>query len=171
MKLKVKAKQTGSHDCVVCGMDNPDGLHAQFYSMEDDSCVALFHFNKMNQSYPNRVHGGMICAILDETIGRAIWCKEPGTWGVTMKIEGEYHKPCPYDEPLICVGKITKSTHLTFDGVATLYDSKGNMLDRAKANYFKLPLSQAVNGGDVRPEDVNVLYPDDVTEIDVPEGK
>ena len=144
MKLKVKAKQTGSHDCVVCGMDNPDGLHAQFYSMEDDSCVALFHFNKMNQSYPK---------------------------GVTMKIEVEYHKPCPYDEPLICVGKITKSTHLTFDGVATLYDSKGNMLDRAKANYFKLPLSQAVNGGNIRPEDVNVLYPDDVTEIDVPEGK
>ena len=66
MKLKVKAKQTGSHDCVVCGMENPDGLHAQFYSMEDDSCVALFHFNKRNQSYPNRVHGGMICAILDE---------------------------------------------------------------------------------------------------------
>lgn len=169
MIVKVKQKQTGSRDCVVCGMENPFGCHAQFYSMEDDTCVALFKYNAMNQSYPHRTHGGMIAAILDETIGRAIWCTEPETWGVTMKLEVEYHKPCPYDEDLICVGRIIKSTRMTFEGTAELYDKQGNLLDKGHATYFKLPLEKAVQGdSSLSADDVNVLYPDDVTEIDVP---
>ena len=169
MLVKVREKQTGSKLCAVCGMENPFGLHAQFYTMEDDTVVALFRFNEMNQSYPHRTHGGLISAIIDETIGRAIWATEPQVWGVTMKLNIEFHKPCPYNQDLICVGKITKSTKMTFEGEGVLYTHDGVMLDKGTALYFKLPLEQAVTGDEsIKDDDVNVMYPDDVREIDVP---
>ena len=35
--MQVKYKQNNSRMCVICGMDNPFGLQAPFYVMEDDS--------------------------------------------------------------------------------------------------------------------------------------
>ena len=69
--MKVRKKQTNAKDCIVCGINNPYGIHASFYEMEDDSLIALFRYKFDHQSYPERVHGGMIAAMLDETIGRA----------------------------------------------------------------------------------------------------
>ena len=163
--MKVRAKQTNSCNCIVCGINNPAGLKARFYSMEDNSCVALFQFDDIHQSYPNRTHGGLVTAILDETIGRAIWTTSPEIWGVTMKITVEFHKPCPYGVPLKCVARITKETKLIFEGMGELYDQEGNLLDRAYATYFKLPLSQATGNAEIHEEEVNVMVPDDVTEI------
>lgn len=164
--MKVIRKQTGSKNCIVCGIDNPLGLKANFYTMEDDSCIGLFQFNEMNQSYPNRAHGGMITAILDETIGRAIWAKSPDVWGVTMKINVEFHKPAPLNVPLKCVGRITKETKLTFEGMGELYDDKGNLLDRAYATYFRLSLAKAAQQDPEHAEEQNILVPDNVTEIE-----
>lgn len=163
--MKVKAKQTNSRDCIICGLDNPNGVKANFYSMEDGSCVALFQFKPEHQSYPNRTHGGLITAILDETIGRAIWVDSPEVWGVTMKITVEFHKPAPYGKPLKCVGRITKQTRLTFEGTGELFDENGVLLERAYATYFRLPFSQATGDASLHTEELNILVPDDVTEI------
>ena len=163
--MKIISKQTNSRNCIVCGIDNTNGLKASFYNMEDGSCIALFQFNEMNQSYPNRTHGGLITAILDETIGRAIWVKDPTLFGVTMKIEVQFHKPAPYGVPLKCVGRITKETGLTFEGRGELYDMDGKLLDRAFATYFKLSLEKATQDGVDHSEEINVMVPDGLTEI------
>lgn len=39
--MQVKYKQNNSRMCVICGMDNPFGLQAPFYVMEDDSVMTL----------------------------------------------------------------------------------------------------------------------------------
>ena len=164
--MKVRAKQHNSRNCIICGIDNPSGVKARFYSMEDNSCIALLQFDEIHQSYPSRTHGGLVTAILDETIGRAIWTTSPEIWGVTIKITVEFHKACPYGVPLKCVGKINKETKLTFEGMAELFDEQGNLLDRAYATYFKLPLTQAAGDASIHDDEVNVMVPDDVTEID-----
>ena len=64
--MQVKYKQNNSRMCVICGMDNPFGLQAPFYVMEDDSVMTLFRYRQEHQSYPGRVHGGLITAMLDE---------------------------------------------------------------------------------------------------------
>ena len=169
--MKVISKQSNSKDCLVCGIDNPLGVKASFYNMEDDSVICLFSFRSEHQSYPNRTHGGMIAAILDETIGRGIWVKEPTVWGVTLKLEVKYHKAVPYNEKLIAIARITKSTKLIFEGEAKLYDSSFNLLDTATALYYKLPLEEAANC-DCDPKDLNIMVEDDVKEIALPdEGK
>ena len=52
--------------CIICGMDNEYGLNAEFYNMEDNSVFTLFRYREQHQSYPSRVHGGLITAMLDE---------------------------------------------------------------------------------------------------------
>ena len=64
--MKVLGKQRNSRMCVICGMDNPFGVKAQFYNMEDGSVLTPFRFREEHQSYPQRVHGGVIAAMLDE---------------------------------------------------------------------------------------------------------
>ena len=64
--MKVLSKQRNSRMCVICGLDNPAGVRAPFYNMEDHSVMSKFKFSVNHQSYPGRVHGGMITAMLDE---------------------------------------------------------------------------------------------------------
>ena len=82
-----------------------------------------------------------------------------------MKIEVQFHKPVPYDVPLKCVGRITKETGLTFEGTGELYDMEGKLLDRAFATYFKLSLEKATQDGVDHSEEINVMVPDGLTEI------
>ena len=59
--------------CMICGMNNNYGVKAQFYNMEDGSVMTPFVFREEHQSYPGRVHGGIITAMLDELGLRAYW--------------------------------------------------------------------------------------------------
>ena len=58
--MKVVKKQNNSKMCVMCGLDNPAGVRAPFYTMEDGSVVTRFRYGEVHQSYPGRVHGGLI---------------------------------------------------------------------------------------------------------------
>lgn len=167
--MKVIKKQANSHDCLVCGIDNPFGLHASFYEMEDGSLIALFRYDQRHQSYPERTHGGMIAAILDETIGRAVWIKEPDLWACTLKLDIEYHQAVPYGVPLKCVGRIDKENSLTFHGIAEIKTMDDKLLARGIALYMKLPLEKispkSSENGILNPNDLNVYLPDEVKEI------
>ena len=83
MKKKVVRKHNSSGNCFVCGINNDWGLHSNFYELEDGTIAALITADFKHQSYPGRVHGGVICAMLDETMGRAINVSEPDTWAAT----------------------------------------------------------------------------------------
>ena len=164
--MKVLHKQANSHDCIICGIDNEGGLHASFYEMEDDSLIGLFTYKAHHQSYPERVHGGMICALCDEMIGRAIWIKHPLTYGCTMKLEMEYHAPVPYEKPLKARSYVEKETSLTWKGICEIRDEEGKLLARCHALYMFLTKKQISPNENVTDDDLNIMVPDDVKEID-----
>ena len=161
--MKVVKKQTNSKMCLICGMENEAGLKAPFYEMEDNTLITIFEYKEIHQSYPGRVHGGMISCMLDELIGRAIWISEPEMWGVTMSLNVKFRKPVPYNTKLKAVGKITNSKSRIFEGIGELFDMDGNLLASAEAIYFKLPLDKIAD--DSSHEEVNIYYQDSVTEI------
>lgn len=81
--------QNISSMCLVCGKDNPFSLHAQIVEHpEQDEVVCYFTPQEMHQSYPDRVHGGISAAVLDEVIGRAVQMKHP-------RHLGRHHFPFP----------------------------------------------------------------------------
>lgn len=162
--MKVIKKQTNSKMCLICGIENKAGIQAPFYEMEDNSVVTIFEYKEHHQSYPGRVHGGMISCMLDELIGRAVWIIDPTIWGVTMTLNVKFRKPVPYNQKLKAIGRITNVKSRAFEGIGELYDMDGNLLASAEAVYYKLPLDK-ISDEDTH-EDVNIYVPDNVTDID-----
>ena len=164
--MKVLKKQRNSRSCIICGLDNELGVKAPFYEMEDGTVVTVFSFRAEHQSYPGRAHGGMITCMLDELIGRVIWCYEPDKLAVTLDINVKFRKPVPYDEKLYGVGKIAKNSSRAYVGEAVIKNADGVVLAEATATYFKLP-AEKISDADMH-EELDRFLPDDVTEINVP---
>lgn len=150
-KLNCKNIQNVSNECVVCGEKNPFSLFTKFYECEDDylvgECIARDH----HQSYPGRMHGGMISALIDETIGRAVQIKDSSIWGVTGELKVRFLKPVPLNEPLFCFGKLFKENSLLFKGVAVLESNSGELFATGEATYVKLGIEKIA--GELKDED------------------
>lgn len=164
--MKVVKKQTNSKNCIICGMSNPAGVKAPFYEMEDDSVVTLFSYSSEHQSYPGRVHGGMITCMLDELIGRVIWVTDPTILAVTLDINVKFRKPVPYDTQLIGMGTVVKNGSRAYTGNACIKDMQGNVLAEGTATYYKMPAEKITNA-DMH-EELDMFVPDDITEIVLP---
>lgn len=138
MKTKVIKKQGNSDKCVACGVDNPFGFNARFYETDSHECVAIFNTKELQQSFPGRVHGGVITAMLDETIGRAMWIDEPDNWAVTVELDTKYLVPVPLNTELKCVGRVTRNTRRIFEGTGEVLLPDGTILCEAWGKYWKM---------------------------------
>ena len=165
--MKVLEKQRNSRNCIICGLDNPSGLKAPFYNLDDNSVASIFEFKFNHQSYPGRVHGGMISALLDELIGRALWVNSPDIYAVTTSINVTFRKPVPYDVTLKGRGYVTFESSRWFSAKGEIYDLDGNLLAEASAKYLKLAPDLIQKGVNIHDE-MCYLIPDDVKEIDFP---
>ncbi len=170
--MNVVQKQRNSKMCAVCGLDNRFGLRAPFYSMEDGSVASVFRFREEHQSYPGRVHGGLITAMLDELGLRALWAKEGGefTYGVTLSLETKYRKPVPYGADLIGRGAVAKESGNFLTAECTISSAEGTVLAAATIKYLKLT-PQQIQAGVNEHEEMCYLIEDGVKEIDLKENR
>jgi len=165
MKLKVVQKQNNSDMCVVCGTKNPLSLGTKFYHVEGGLIVGVVTGRDEHQSYPGRMHGGMISALLDEVVGRAINAVEPEAFGVTTELDVKFKKPVPLNEEIRIVGKLIKNTRLVFQAEGFIEDASGTILATAKATYVKMT-AEKIAGAPLT-EEQYFLVPDEVEEIEV----
>ena len=162
--MKVVSKQNNSHLCIICGMDNTLGVQAQFYNMEDGSVGGLFTYRPEHQSYPGRVHGGMLATMIDELAGRVLWVDRPDCIAVTMDINVRYHKPAPYGEPLKGRGYYTKKLSRAYSARCVIMDMNNNVLAEGEAKYLIMP-AEKITDAKVE-EELDIYIPDEVKEID-----
>lgn len=163
--MKVIKKQGNSKMCFICGMDNPYGVHAQFYEMEDGSVCSLFEFRLEHQSYPKRVHGGLISAMLDELACRAYWIVCPKKLAVTIDLQTKYRKPVPYGEPLKGIGKIIKWNNRFFISSCQILDQANQLLAEGEIKYLIVPDEQITDS--TYEEEMVYQIEDDIREIDL----
>ena len=129
--------------CFVCGESNPAGVHVRFYEQEDGSVLARFAGADHHQGYPGRMHGGVISAIMDEAMGRAIMIPHGETiWGVTAELNIRYCKPVPLGVELTAVGRIVSENRRLFEGSGELHLPDGAVAVEATGKYVKLDISQ-----------------------------
>jgi Thioesterase superfamily len=161
---KVRHAQHISRMCLVCGRDNPFGLHARFYELAPGGPAAagageapaapaagpellgIFSAREEHQSYPGRLHGGVSSAILDETIGRAILLHQPDAWGVTVEFRVRFRRPLPLYDEIRCVARITRDTRRLFEGTGEIVLGDGTVAVEASGKYLKQTLADITDG-------------------------
>ena len=146
MTRKILAAQNISQMCMVCGKENPSGLHARFYELQGDELLGIFAPGTIHQGYPGRLHGGVASTILDETIGRAINIIDPSVWGVTVELTVRFRKPVPLDGEVHAIGRITRDSRRLFEGTGEIVLADGSVAVEASGKYMKLPIGDIVSG-------------------------
>lgn len=132
-------KQANSRSCFVCGIENPVGLHLNFYETSPGEVTVNFSAPEQYQSYPGILHGGIIAAILDEAAGRAHIRGNHPRFMFTAKLEIHYRKIVPVGQLLTIVGKAGKVRTRIAESWAGIYGSDGTLLAEASALYMDIP--------------------------------
>ena len=165
--MKIIKRQLNSKMCFICGLDNPVGLRAPFYTMEDGSVMTKFQYHPNHQSYPGRVHGGLITAMLDELGLRGLWAHHGGEekdFGVTINLTTNYRKPVPYATDLIAKGVVVRETSRFVVVESQLLDMEGTVLADGTIKYIKLD-PKVISGNTTAHEEMPYLIDDGVTEL------
>ncbi|RJQ56299.1 MAG: PaaI family thioesterase [Actinobacteria bacterium] len=125
--------------CFVCGKQNPMGLAVSF-RREGDEVITDFTPESQHQGYPGVCHGGIIYALLDETVGRATY--RAGVMTVTGGMQIRYRKPVPIGSPVRIAGRLVadRGRLLEGEGEATLED--GTVVAEARGKFFPLPAEE-----------------------------
>lgn len=143
---KVTGAQNVSRMCMVCGVENQAGLSAAFYELDDGELLGVFETHEHHQSYPGRIHGGVLSAMLDETIGRAVSVAEPTAWGVTVELNVRFKKPVPPGGQVRAIGRITKDSSRLFEGAGEIVLDDGTVAVEATGRYLKMPIDRIAEG-------------------------
>ena len=143
MKRKVRRKQPNSKMCLVCGLKNSLGLKARFYELGNKELIAIFKPIKEHQGYPGRLHGGIISAVLDETIGRSIFINyEEDMWFVTVEFNVSFKKPVPIDEEIKVRARVTRETSRIYKGSGEIILKNGEVAAEGHGKYMKLSIDK-----------------------------
>ena len=146
MRHRVEAAQNVSRMCLVCGVENGAGLKGRFFVLDGGELAGIFQVRQEHQGYPGRVHGGMISAILDETIGRAINVSNTDIWGVTIEFRVKFRKPVPLDGEVKAVGRTTRDSSRAFEGSGEIVLDDGTVAAEAWGRYLKMPIEEIATG-------------------------
>ena len=142
MRFKVLGKQYNSDRCFVCGMLNDAGVKAEFFNCVNEAgehvVVTRIIPSTKHQSYPNRMHGGVISALLDESIGRAVQVDYPDIWSVTIDLNVKFRKPVPLDRTIYIESKLVELANRYYTGEGRMFCDYDETLATATGKFFRL---------------------------------
>ncbi|MBN1350921.1 PaaI family thioesterase [candidate division KSB1 bacterium] len=108
--MKNLSKQPSSRTCFLCGKQNDDGLKMEWYNnLETGQVEGTIRIPEQFNGYPGIAHGGIVAAIMDETMGRAVMIDgDFDNLFVTLKLEMTYRNFTPTNTPLKAVAWIVR---------------------------------------------------------------
>lgn len=130
-------RQPGSALCFVCGRDNPHGLRVDFF---DDGRVVQAELTPADhhQGWPGVLHGGIVAAVLDETIGRVAFLHD--RWVQTAKLGLRFVKPAPLGARLRATGELVRDARRLMEMRGALVVAEtGELLAEAEGTFVRLP--------------------------------
>ena len=130
-------KLPNSTACFVCGHSNPAGLRARFY-LEGDRVVTRFTPAPAQMGYKGITHGGIIAALLDETMG---WAPAVANrrFCVTVEINVQYLRPIPIGKEVLVSAWVTDGHRRIWEAEGEIGDADGTLYAKGKGRF--LPVS------------------------------
>jgi uncharacterized protein (TIGR00369 family) len=129
-------KQPNSRHCFLCGVENPIGLKLSFYEDAENRVYADFQPGQEHQGYPGVLHGGITCALLDETIGRTL--VRDDIWAMTVELNVRFRQPVPLGQKLTVMGELVRLRSRTMEGRGEIRLADGTVAATAEAKYIRL---------------------------------
>ncbi len=83
--------------CWVCG-SGLGGLELDFRVTDDGAVEATFDCSDGLQSYPDRLHGGILCALIDGAMTNCLLAH--GVAGVTAQLKVRFRRPASLGKPV-----------------------------------------------------------------------
>ena len=133
-------KQPNSQMCFACGLGNPIGLKMAFYEDGEGRVVAKFTPRPEHQGYPGTMHGGIVTALLDETLGRVAIAA--GRWMVTGRLNIRFRRPIPLTETLTVVGEPLKWQKRVLEARGEIRLADGQVGAEATGTFLEIPPDQ-----------------------------
>lgn len=153
-------RQPNAHNCFVCGMFNPMGLHLRFYDNGKDRVWSTFTVCSHHEGYPGVVHGGIIASILDEVAGRAVMIGSPNRFMMTANLEVRYRRPVPIEQPLRAEGWQVKDKGRLAQVAGVLYLPDGTVGAEMQSTLAAMPSDHQIPAEDLEALGWRV-YPED----------
>src|SRR3989442_145688 len=120
--------------CFVCGDENPRGLNVRF-EVEAGVVRTRFVPEADHMGYHGRVHGGVLSALLDETMGWAP-CVVKKRFCVAVELVIRFLKPAPIGRPLVVEGEMTADRGRLWEARGAIRDEAGQIYARGTGKYF-----------------------------------
>lgn len=92
-------------DSIVSGVANPLGVGAELWR-EDDLAIMRVTLGKAFEGAPGRAHGGVIAALIDETMGVVLGIAS--VLAFTAQLDITYRAPTPIDHPIEVTAWLSK---------------------------------------------------------------
>jgi acyl-coenzyme A thioesterase PaaI-like protein len=124
----------GYVNCFCCGLKNEFGLRLRFYH-EGGYIKCQFTPEKRFEGYHGNIHGGILCAILDEIMGSAP-TYQLKQMCVTGKLEFKFIRPTPLTQTYLCQAKMIGGNRRLWEAQGQILDETGNVYVEGKGFYI-----------------------------------
>ncbi len=121
--------------CFLCGEQNPFSPGLEFeYDGDTGQACAEFTPGEHFAGYKDVMHGGIVTALLDEAMAKAI--SNQGWQAVTAEIKVRFLEPVKLDRPVVVRGIIQERRRRVIEASARLEGRMGQELARGKARFL-----------------------------------
>jgi acyl-coenzyme A thioesterase PaaI-like protein len=133
------ALQRCSHPgCYVCGSANGHGLGLEFCRNEQGGVEAVFACQTVFEGYPDMLHGGIICTLLDGAMTNCLFAH--GVTAVTAELKVRFRHPVVTRRPARVRAWITGTLRPLHELAAELVQNE-QIMATAKAKFLEKAMS------------------------------
>ena len=132
-----------THECFVCGESNPAGLRVRFV-WEHNRVVARITLSEERCGYRGIAHGGVLSALLDETMG---WAPAFAMrrMAVTAEMTVRFIKSVPIGVPLVVTGRFTADKRFFWQCEGEICGEDGTLYVTGKGKYVPLSAERSAS--------------------------
>ena len=120
--------------CFACGPENPVGLKLEFRQDETGRSVATFTPREEFQGFAGVLHGGVVCALMDEAMAWALILR--GMMPVTLSLSAKFRRPVRIGEEVAVSGEIVRNGLEKYVLGSEVRDKNGDLAAEAEGTFL-----------------------------------